>query len=74
MQQKFLVNGVPVFVRNLPSGDMAVWHPYNPEVQQIVEPICRGCGYWQPEYKNWVIKSNCVTRVLAALGIVGRTL
>lgn len=49
------IGGVPVYVRDLPSGDMKVWHPYNEQVRQIVEPICRGRGLWNPHYKNWVV-------------------
>lgn len=52
MQQKFLVLGVPVFARMLPSGDMAVWHPFNSDVQAVIEPICRGRGYWQTTAKT----------------------
>lgn len=56
MHQKYFIGGVPIFTRTLPSGDMTVWHPFNLGVQQIVEPICRGRGYWQPGCNNWVIK------------------
>lgn len=74
MQHKFTIKGVPVYARNLPSGDMAVWHPFNNAVQAVVEPICRGRGYWQPEFRNWVIKAACTGAVLAELTKVGVTL
>ena len=76
MHQVYQIQGVPVYTRTLPSGDMAVWHPYNEGIRGIVEPICRGCGYWQAEFKNWVIKQPHVARVrneLAALGHLVRT-
>lgn len=71
MHQKYFIGGVPIFTRTLPSGDMTVWHPFNLGVQQIVEPICRGRGYWQPGYNNWVIKAACVEQVRADLAKMG---
>ena len=76
MQQVYLIQGVSVYTRTLPSGDLAVWHPYNEGLRAIVEPICRGRGYWQAEFNNWVIKQPHVARVrneLAALGHLVRT-
>lgn len=61
--QVYLIQGVLVYTRILPSGDMAVWHPYNQRVRAIVEPICRGCGYWQAKFNNWVIKQPYVAQV-----------
>ncbi len=73
MQQKFLVLGVPVFTRKLPSGDMAVWHPFNSDVQAVIEPICRGRGYWQPDFTNWIVKAPHAASVLRELATVGRS-
>lgn len=73
MQQKFLVLGVPVLTRRLPSGDMAVWHPFNSDVQAVIEPICRGRGYWQPAFTNWIIKASHASYVLRELAAVGRS-
>jgi hypothetical protein len=73
MHQVYLIQGVPVYTRTLPSGDLAVWHPFNDGIRAIVEPICRGCGYWQADFNNWVIKHSNVPRVrseLATLGIL----
>lgn len=67
MQHKFFVLGVPVFIRALPSGDLAVWHPFNEAVREIIEPICRTRGYWQPKYNNWIVKAHCYDVVLAEL-------
>ncbi|GAB2886315.1 hypothetical protein GCM10027046_13310 [Uliginosibacterium flavum] len=72
MRYKFFINSIPIHVRSLPSGDLAVWHPFNAEIQAVVEPICRGCGYWNPAFKNWVVRAACKHRVLAALSHVGR--
>lgn len=74
MHQVYLIQSVPVYTRTLPSGDMAVWHPYNEGIRAIVEPICRGCGYWQAEFNNWVIKQPSVARVRSDLATRGRLL
>lgn len=50
-----IIGGVPIFVADLPSGDMKVWHPYNERIRQIVEPICRGRGRWNSYYRNWIV-------------------
>ena len=52
---QFYIRGVPVRVRTLLSGDIAVWHPYHEQVRSIVEPICRGRGHWQSCYRNWIV-------------------
>lgn len=67
MQHKFLVLGVPVFARVLPSGDLAVWHPYNEVLRAHVEPICRGRGYWQGSHNNWIVRRSYREQVLLAL-------
>lgn len=54
-QSVLVIRGVPVHIRSLPSGDMAVWHPCNEVVRAAVEPICRNRGHWKPEYNNWII-------------------
>lgn len=51
----YFINGVPVYVRNLPSGDISVWHPYNDTLAQIIYPICHGRGYWNPKHNNWIV-------------------
>jgi len=61
------IGRVPVFVRDLPSGDMKVWHPYNERTRQIVEPICRGRGLWHPYYKNWIVFAHFKHLALAEL-------
>lgn len=73
MQHKFLVLGVPVVARKLQSGDMAVWHPFNSDVQAVIEPICRGRGYWQPAFTNWIVKAPHSGSVLRELAAVGRS-
>lgn len=67
MPHKFHVLGVPVFTRSLPSGDMAVWHPYNEAIRNVVEPICRERGYWQSRYNNWIVQACYAEAVQASL-------
>lgn len=51
----------------LPSGDMKVWHPINEKLRAIVESACRGRGYWNPEYNNWIVKARFMDSVLAEI-------
>lgn len=61
------IRGIPVYVGSLPSGDLKIWHPHNDQVRAIVEPLCRGRGYWNPDYNNWIIRQQCKDSVIAAL-------
>ncbi|HRI93576.1 MAG TPA: hypothetical protein PLS93_18265 [Accumulibacter sp.] len=68
MQNMILtIVGVPVFVSELPSGDLKVWHPFNKQVRSLVEPMCRGRGRWHPGYTNWVIFSKFKYEIVADL-------
>jgi len=69
MTYKFYVPGVPVFARRLPSGSLAVWHPYNSAAREIVEPICRNRGYWRATHNNWIIHAYFCETVLADLAV-----
>lgn len=50
-----VIRGIVIHIRPLPSGDLAVWHPCNEDVREVVEPICRNRGHWKAEYNNWII-------------------
>lgn len=71
MQYSFHIGGVPVYGRSLPSGDLAVWHPFHPAAREIIEPICRGRGYWRPDHNNWIVFRPFREVVLAELERVG---
>lgn len=71
MRYLFNISGVPVHCRVLPSGDLAVWHPYNVVARRIIEPICRPRGYWDPDHRNWVVARHQREYVLAALDAAG---
>lgn len=62
-----------VTARDLPSGDMAVWHPISEQLRAIIEPICRngGRGTWNVQHNNWVIRKQFATAVLADLASRG---
>jgi len=61
-----------VETRDLPSGDMAVWHPMSIALRDIVEPICKGRGHWKAEFNNWIVFRQFVSAVLADLEAQGR--
>jgi hypothetical protein len=71
MEYKFSVFGTPVYWRSLPSGDVAIWHPYNPYVRSIIEPLCRGRGYWRSEHNNWIVFFRFRDEVLAEIAAAG---
>ncbi len=62
-----LENAWPIETGTLPSGDMTVRHPINVKVRAIVEGACRGRGYWNPEYNNWIVKARFVDVVLSEI-------
>ncbi len=65
------IAGVPVFLDDLPSGDLKVWHPYNDHTRAVIEPICAGNGYWNRSYNNWVIRENNKITVIAKIQELG---
>ncbi|AQV92301.1 hypothetical protein BJN34_00140 [Cupriavidus necator] len=64
----FSILGVSVHVRELPRNNIAVFHQICEPIRQLVEPICRGRGYWNPEFKNWIVFETFKGTVLAELG------
>lgn len=52
---EFNIRGARVVARKLPFGNFAVWHPFDPDVREVVEGACRGRGKWQSKYRNWVV-------------------
>lgn len=51
----------------LPSGDMKVWHPPNEKLRNIVEDACRGRGYWNSGYNNWIVKARFADTVISEI-------
>jgi hypothetical protein len=66
------IDDVPIYVRSLPSGDIAIWHPIHEQVGKVVENICRNHGRWNSQYNNWIVFSRFKYRVLNSLSMVGR--
>lgn len=62
-----LENVGPIETGTLPSGDMKVWHPLNEKLRDIVEGSCRGRGYWNAEYNNWIVKAPFADTVLSEI-------
>lgn len=67
----FHIYRVPIIIRQLPSGDFVVWHPFNEDIRLIVEPICRGHGYWREEYNNWIVYRRFANDVIESLRAAG---
>lgn len=65
----YYINSIPVYIRDLPSGDIAVWHPYNIELGKFIYQICLGRGYWKPQYKNWLIFSAFAHSVVSDIQV-----
>lgn len=60
----YYINNIPVYIRSLPSGDIAVWHPYDIELGKVIYQICYGKGYWNTKYKNWLVFSGFAHSVI----------
>jgi hypothetical protein len=60
----YYINNIPVYIRDLPSGDIAVWHPYDIALGKVIYQICFGKGYWNTKYKNWLIFSGFANVVI----------
>lgn len=64
----FEVDGVgKIETSALPSGDLKVWHPRSDRLRAVVEPICRGRGYWNGQYQNWIVRAEHADEVLRML-------
>ena len=69
--QTYHIRNVPVYVRNLQSGDVAIWHPFNESARIVVEGICRNHGHWDGRYNNWIVFANYKHRVMEAFDSAG---
>lgn len=61
--------GVGIYCLPLPSGDVAIQHAPNEAARAIVEPICRGRGYWHGEYNNWIVFRPFAEKVVADIAL-----
>jgi len=64
---QFRVHGTAVVARKLPFRNVSVWHSFDPYVRQIVERACRGRGWWNGKYRNWVVFDRFWPEVFARL-------
>lgn len=72
---RFAVGNVWILVKRLrPFGNYKVYHPFNEQARQIVEPICRHRGYWQPDRKNWIVRDEYGDFLLHELSLKARLL
>lgn len=64
----FSLNGRWIWVKKMPFGNLKVYHKPDKHLQSIVEPICRGKGYWNGKpYYNWIIFDQFKAELLAQL-------
>jgi competence protein CoiA len=64
---RFKIQGVFVDVIDLPFG-IAVWSPYNREVNEIIKSIVKPLGgRWQPKYTNWLLNSAVKPALMDAM-------
>ena len=63
----YYINSIPVYIRRLPSGCISIWHPYNLDLAKIIYQICQGRGYWNSQYKNWLVFESFVSTVVSAI-------
>lgn len=63
-EEKVVIQGIWVFLRYLPYGDLAIRVPaFNPAVNAIVKAIAkRYWGRWNPRYKNWIVPQRWAQR------------
>lgn len=52
---KFAIGATWVWVKELPFGNVRVFHRFDDQARRVVEPICRDRGYWNGQYKNWIV-------------------
>ena len=54
----YYIQHISVQIRHLPSGDIAIWHPFNLFLADIIDSICRNRGRWDRQYNNWIVFSQ----------------
>lgn len=65
--QNIYIDQILVQIRFLPSGDIAVWHPYHQELAELIDNLCRGRGRWDRQYNNWIVFSHFKNSVIDAI-------
>jgi hypothetical protein len=68
----FAIGQTWIWVKEFQSGDVRVFHRYDQRVREIVEPMCRRRGYWNAQYKNWIVFMQFKEELLELLGRQGR--
>ncbi len=63
----FSIGNTRVFVRALPYANVKVYHRPDHHARKIVEPLCRGRGYWNDRYKCWIVFDKFKYELLGSL-------
>jgi len=67
----FAIGQTWIWVKEFQSGDLRVFHRYDQGVRQVIEPMCRTRGYWNAQYKNWIVFKQFKAELLEQLGKQG---
>ncbi|TCJ11605.1 hypothetical protein EZJ19_15130 [Parasulfuritortus cantonensis] len=51
----YFIGDKTVWVRELPYRNIKVFHRPSLQTRQIVEPLCRGRGYWDKKFNCWIV-------------------
>lgn len=70
----FDIGGSWVWVRELPYGNMKVFHRPSDYARKVVEPICRNRGFWNKQFKSWIVFDKFKDEILRCLAESGRQL
>lgn len=66
---RFAVGPTWIWVKELPYGNVKVFHRYDEQARLVVEPICRPLdGRWNPKYNNWIVPEAYKNELLKLLG------
>jgi len=57
----------PIRLNELEGGDVAIRHAPDENLSAAVKKACSGRARWNPRYRNWIVPSDRLDDVLAAL-------
>lgn len=64
---RFTIGATWIWVKELPFGNVRVFHRFDEHARLVVEPICRKRGYWNGKYKNWIVFDQFKAELLQLL-------
>jgi len=71
LRTRFWIGNRMVDVIERPFG-IAVWSPYDPDLNALIKPIIRFLGgRWQPQFKNWLVPLHAKNWLFSELSKLG---